>query len=230
MDVRIRKSAADPLLTVVEVSGRVDKFTAPLLGEELEVLIRVGAGRVAVDLVNAESVSNEGLRVLLDTQKAAREYQCLFGLLRLPLKVEKVFEFAGLAGAFKVYRTEAEAARAFAGAGGQAGAGRGRTVLEVFGPGRKESRRVELDKEKIYGIGRFADNEICLEDNALSRLHARVFFENGEFVLEDLNSANGTFLADPRGGAAKKLARRELRDGDRIELGESMICVRKELR
>lgn len=230
MDVKIRKSEADAGVTVVEVSGRVDKFTAPILGEELEVLIRVGTGRLAVDLLNAESISNEGLRVLLDTQKSAQAYQCVFGLVRLPLRLQKVFDFAGLSGAFKVYRTEAEAARAFAGAAGQVSAGQGRVVLEVFRPGEKVSRKVELEKETIYGIGRLADNEICLEDNALSRLHARIFFENGEFVLEDLNSANGTFLADTRGGAPRKITRRELKDGDRIELGESMLYVRKELR
>lgn len=230
MDVKIRKSECDAGVTVVEVSGRVDKFTAPILGEELEVLIRTGAGRVAVDLLNADSISNEGLGVLLETQKSAQAYQCAFGLMRLPLRLQQVFDFAGLAGAFKVYRTEADAVRAFAGAAGQVSAARGRMVLEAYGPGQKLPRKVELDKEKIYGIGRLADNEICLEDNSLSRLHARVFFEDGEFVLEDLNSANGTFLADARGGAAKKIARRALKDGDRIELGESMLYVRKELR
>jgi anti-sigma B factor antagonist len=230
MEVKIRKSEADAGVTVVEVSGRVDKFTAPILGEELEVLIRVGSGKLAVDLLNADSISNEGLTVLLETQKSARAYQCVFGLLRLPLRLQQVFDFAGLAGAFKVYRTEAEAVRAFAGAAGQASAGQGRVVLETFGPGSKVPRKLELEREKIYGIGRLADNEICLEDNALSRLHARIFFEGGEFILEDLNSANGTFLADARGGAAKKIARRALKDGDRIELGESMLYVRKELR
>lgn len=227
MDVKIRQSEADCGVTVVEVAGRIDKFTAPILGEELEVLLRVGRAKIAVDLLNAGHISNEGLTVLLDMHKAAIAYRCVFGLIRLPLGIQKVLDFAGLTGVFKTYRTEADAVKAFAGLGGASLEGPGRVVLEVFPPGEKLPRRMELSRDRVYHIGRWSENEICLEDISLSRSHARVFFEGGEFVIEDLNSANGTFLAAER-SAPRKIARHVLKDGDRIELGESMLCIRKE--
>lgn len=229
MDVKIRQSEADPGLTVVEVSGRVDKFTAPILGEELEVLLRVGRGRIAVDMLNAESVSNEGLSILLEMHRAAVAYRCVFGLIKVPLHIQKIFDFAGLSGVFKSYRTEQEAVKAFAGFGGSSLEGPGRVVLEVFRPGEKQPRRLELGRDKVYHVGRWTENEICIDDISLSRSHARIFFEDGEFVIEDLNSANGIFLACDR-AAPKKIARHKLKDGDRIELGESMLCIRKESR
>jgi hypothetical protein len=49
----------------------------------------------------------------------------------------------------------------------------------------------------------------------LSRRHFSVTPEAGEFVVEDLNSSNGTKIE----GAPGKLGRRELRDGDLIAAG-----------
>lgn len=226
MDVKIRKSDTDGTLTVVEVTGRVDKFTAPILGEELEVLFRVGREKIAVDLLNTETISNEGLCVLLEMHRSAVRYQCVFGLIRMPLCVQKIFDFAGLSGVFKIYRTEQDAVRAFSCAGSK-GAG-ARIVLEVIRSEDKISFKLELTRGRIYRIGRLKENEICLEDTALSRNHARIFFEGDELVIEDLNSANGTFLAGIRGGAARKITRHVLKDGDKIELGESMLHIRKE--
>lgn len=231
MDVKIRKSDADASVTVVEVSGRVDKFNALTLGEELEVLFRVGRDKVAVDMLNAETISNEGLRVLLDMHRSAISYQCVFALIRIPLCIQKILDFAGLSGVFKCYRTEQEAIRAFSCGGNlSAGGGAGKVVLEVIRPDEKVSR-LELVRDVVYRIGRMKGNEICLEDTALSRNHARIFFEEGEFVLEDLNSANGTFLAGRRAGSggARRITRHVLKNGDKIELGESMLYIRKEL-
>lgn len=233
MDVKIRKSDADGSVTVVEVSGRIDKFTAPILGEELEVLFRVGRNRIAVDMLNADSISNEGLSVLLDMHKSSITYQCVFGLIRIPLRIQKTLDFAGLAGVFKTYRTEQEAVKAFTCLGGPACLeGSGRVVLEILRPGEKVPDKLELARDKTYRIGRLKENEICLDDVALSRTHARIFFEGGEFIIEDMNSANGTFLAGGRAwrGGAKKIARHVLKDGDRIELGESMLYIRNEQR
>ncbi|HAT71664.1 MAG TPA: hypothetical protein DCS63_02480 [Elusimicrobia bacterium] len=226
MDVKIRNSGADAGITIVEVSGRVDKFTAPILGEELEVLFRVGRGKIVVDMINAEAISNEGLLVLLAMHKSAVAYQCNFGLVRVPLCIQEVFDFAGLSGVFRTYRTEQEAVTAFS--GGLNPDGAGKVVLEVIRADEKAFRKVELARGKVYRIGRLKENEICIEDTALSRYHARIFFEGNDVIIEDMNSANGTFLAALRGGGARKITRHVLKDGDRIELGESMLSVRKE--
>jgi len=62
-------------------------------------------------------------------------------------------------------------------------------------------------------IGRQPDNHLVLRDNRASRTHARIVSENGNYVLEDLNSRHGTWV---NGG---RIARHVLRNSDRIDLG-----------
>jgi diguanylate cyclase (GGDEF)-like protein len=62
-------------------------------------------------------------------------------------------------------------------------------------------------------IGRSADCLLRIDDEALSRLHARITYEGNEWVLEDLGSTNGCFVGDER------VSRVVLRDGDRVRFG-----------
>ena len=46
-------------------------------------------------------------------------------------------------------------------------------------------------------IGRDPDGDICLEnDTQCSRQHARIFWLIAQFVIEDLDSTNGTYVND----------------------------------
>src|SRR5262245_60626781 len=58
---------------------------------------------------------------------------------------------------------------------------------------------------------------ITFEDARLSRVHARIISVNGEWMLTDTGSTNGTFVNDVR---IEKHA--QLADGDRIVLGGSV--------
>jgi two-component system cell cycle response regulator len=73
---------------------------------------------------------------------------------------------------------------------------------------------VRLDS---YGLlmGRASDCQLMLEEPGISRTHARISWEQGDFWLEDLQSTNGTFLND------REVGRHRLCFGDRIELGET---------
>ena len=64
-------------------------------------------------------------------------------------------------------------------------------------------------------LGRSEDNLICLPDNRVSRRHARIVRQGSRFVVEDLNSANGTFL---RGQRIPPGTSHHLDDGDEIWL------------
>ena len=68
--------------------------------------------------------------------------------------------------------------------------------------------------ESQVGIGREDDNAICLEDDLISRHHAKLTRQHGEYILSDLGSMNGTFL----NGQPAREAR--LKIGDRIRVGE----------
>src|SRR5260221_6101602 len=60
------------------------------------------------------------------------------------------------------------------------------------------------------GIGRAPDNDLPVDNLAVSNHHARVFFEAGRLVVEDLDSLNGTFVNDLH------VERATLHDGDSI--------------
>jgi two-component system, cell cycle response regulator len=72
-------------------------------------------------------------------------------------------------------------------------------------------------KDHALRIGRHPGSEVWLTDNGISRRHAELVFEGGTYVIEDLKSANGTFVQGER------VTRRELKDGDLVQLGPSVL-------
>lgn len=69
------------------------------------------------------------------------------------------------------------------------------------------------------GIGRAPDNDLPVDNLAVSNHHARVYFEGGRLVVQDLDSLNGTFVNDLR------VERATLHDGDSIWIGKHHIVV-----
>ena len=84
-------------------------------------------------------------------------------------------------------------------------------VLLVLDPSGQR-QRCALDSLP-FTIGRQAGNSLVLRDNRASRSHCRILFEDGAYVIEDLNSRHGTWV----NGA--QIARHVLRSSDRIEFG-----------
>ena len=64
-------------------------------------------------------------------------------------------------------------------------------------------------------IGRAKKCEISLPDPFISSKHARLDKQKNSFYIEDLGSANGTYLNE-----MKLEGRAELQDGDRISIGK----------
>lgn len=64
-------------------------------------------------------------------------------------------------------------------------------------------------------IGRALDNDIVITSKRVSREHACLRRDGRHVFIEDMESANGVFLNDER-----VLASKELRDGDRIQVGD----------
>ncbi len=90
-----------------------------------------------------------------------------------------------------------------------------RLVLKFEGAVLKE---VPLGTRPVT-IGRAPDNDIPIDNLAVSNYHARVYVEAGSLVVEDLNSLNGSFLNDIR------VERAMLKDGDTILVGKHHILV-----
>src|SRR6266849_2260825 len=68
-------------------------------------------------------------------------------------------------------------------------------------------------------IGRAPDNDLSVDNLAISNYHAKIYFEAGRMVVEDLNSLNGTFVNDLR------VERATLHDGDKVHVGKHVIKV-----
>ncbi len=75
---------------------------------------------------------------------------------------------------------------------------------------------VPIDKETIT-IGRRTDNDLCLDNLAISGYHSQINFVLDDCFLEDLNSTNGTFVN------SKIVKKHALKDGDIIDIGNHRI-------
>ncbi len=69
-------------------------------------------------------------------------------------------------------------------------------------------------------IGRDSANGITINDAEISRRHARLTFQGGKYVLEDLGSTNGTFVNGQRLAGP-----RVLKTGEVVSFGEQIILV-----
>jgi hypothetical protein len=67
-------------------------------------------------------------------------------------------------------------------------------------------------------IGRDETADISLQDPEMSRRHVRISWQEGRYILEDLNSTNGTFLNNTRVTAAQRLS-----PGDKIRMGQYVL-------
>ncbi|ODT45371.1 MAG: hypothetical protein ABS70_03360 [Nitrospira sp. SCN 59-13] len=72
-----------------------------------------------------------------------------------------------------------------------------------------------------FTIGRKQDNDLCLEDPAVSAHHARIVQIQEVLFLEDLKSTNGSFVNE------QPIDRRQLRDADALRFGTHRVIFRE---
>lgn len=88
-------------------------------------------------------------------------------------------------------------------------------VFTVVG-GSHAGQRFEVRDAVI--LGRECGLSPCFEATGVSRIHARLWCSaQGAFHIEDLGSANGTFIND------RRIERRTLVVGDKLRLGPSLV-------
>jgi two-component system, cell cycle response regulator len=87
------------------------------------------------------------------------------------------------------------------------------TLVVVAGPA--PGQVYTLREQTTLGRDPMAD--IQLEDSAVSRTHARIVIEDGNYFVEDLGSANGTIVRGTR------IRRCQIESGDRIQLGPRVV-------
>jgi pSer/pThr/pTyr-binding forkhead associated (FHA) protein len=84
----------------------------------------------------------------------------------------------------------------------------------LMGEGKFE---VSVLPEKPIAIGRDEANDIVVDDEPISKRHARLTFSNNEMTLWDVGSKNGTFVNTER------VTNRKLAPGDVITLGKAHL-------
>ena len=89
----------------------------------------------------------------------------------------------------------------------------------VISEGKEAGREFVFDQASVL-IGRTSECDVILYDPGVSRRHARIFVEDGEFFVEDVGSSNGTQV---NGEVVKK---QPLKDGDSISLGPVVFAFK----
>ena len=77
-------------------------------------------------------------------------------------------------------------------------------------------------KQATLSIGRTAANDLPIDNLAVSGHHAKIYYEGDKFVLEDLNSLNGTFVNNQR------IRKSFLKNGDEVLIGKHTLVYMDE--
>jgi hypothetical protein len=88
--------------------------------------------------------------------------------------------------------------------------------LRVVEPADQRGRAFALGDE--ITVGRAAGCQVTLDDTFVSQLHARVFTRDGQVLVEDLGSTNGTYL-NRRKVAGPMVMKR----GDQLQIGSTVM-------
>jgi hypothetical protein len=178
--------------------------TEKALRRELQQVVSQGAEERGWSLVGPAEVTFE-----TDPRLKQGEYACRSELVEGPT------------GSGPVART---------GAGNRPGAGSGpgtarqpaaesTATLTLLDKG-KPRKTFALTKDRVI-IGRLDESDVVVPDPGVSRRHAEVRRDDGEYILSDLGSTNGTMVNEA------SIGERTLADGDRITVGSSVLEFRR---
>ena len=91
------------------------------------------------------------------------------------------------------------------------------TALMIRAGGGREGEVIVLDSD-VLTIGRSPHSDVFLDDVTVSRHHARVIRDESGFLVEDLNSLNGTYVN------RRRIERHRLFDGDELQIGKFKLA------
>jgi hypothetical protein len=78
--------------------------------------------------------------------------------------------------------------------------------------------------QETFTIGKDNENNLSVDDPYMSRRHARVVCESGEWILEDLNSRNGSWKIESDN--LRRVVRAPIVDSQLYQLGSTVVRFR----
>ena len=79
-------------------------------------------------------------------------------------------------------------------------------------------KELKIDQDEII-IGRDLGNDVQIDNIAVSREHAKIIRGPNYYLIEDLNSTNGTFVN------GKKINKKYLMENDEISIGKHSLQI-----
>ncbi|MCG8425273.1 MAG: diguanylate cyclase [Proteobacteria bacterium] len=89
-------------------------------------------------------------------------------------------------------------------------------LVLIYPPGPDMGKRFLLDKDEIV-LGRGSDCDIHVDRDSVSRKHARVYRNGNQWMVQDLNSTNGSYVND------MPVQRSPIRDSDFLKIGAAIF-------
>lgn len=97
------------------------------------------------------------------------------------------------------------------------------TENKLYGLGRNNKNHIDLNHSPLV-VGKMPNMaDMVINDNSISRMHARFTHENNHYYMQDLNSTNGTFHNGMRLNPNEKVC---IEAGDEIALGKLKFIYR----
>ena len=90
-------------------------------------------------------------------------------------------------------------------------------------PGALGLVETPLSQTKVITIGRQIGTTLLIDHPSISRRHADIVYANGQYLLRDLSSSNGTFV---NGQQLAAMTPHVLQDGDRVGIGAHEFLFR----
>jgi pSer/pThr/pTyr-binding forkhead associated (FHA) protein len=101
--------------------------------------------------------------------------------------------------------------------------GRGTPRVLIVTEGPLAGRTIDLTDQQIT-LGRANDATLVLSDDYASSRHARIFPQDGQWIVEDLGSTNGTYLERQKLTANRATP---VRIGAPIRIGKTVLELRR---